>query len=704
MTVIGTAEVYIVGKDMLTPDLKRGATELTKDVGDGAEKAGGRAHAAFKKAFGSLSTAFGPALGPLQEVFDKFEGIGEAASDMRSKAGKALLAMGGTATIVGAALQGWGDKDKIAQKQLQQAIENTGGSWDEYHEKTEEVIKSGEHYGHTAQDTQSALKNIVTKTNDAKGAYASMSLVTDLAATKHISLSQASDVVAKIMNGNTRIMKQYGISQDQVAAAAETSTHKHARLNETLLNNRKDQELNKQELIKHRIAQEQEIIATTKDKAAKEDAKAAIRKYRNEIADSRDAVKGINDKLKDNKEVLKESVDKHKQAKEALDILSGRMKGQAAIAADTFTGKLQSIKAKTEDVVAQVGQKFGPALTTAGPVMMGFGAIMELGIAEKLKNAKTAISEFNAVEKISQGIKKIGMGINYALGASETAALGPIILIVAAIGLLVAAFIYAYKHIGPFHDLVNKVAHTLKTVFIGAFHAAQKAFNVFVDAFDKVWDTVRNIIKKYGVLILAVIAPFIGLPLLIMQHWDDIKDFFTKVFRNVSDAASKMADKVVGFFSGLKGRITKVFTGGLTWLYNMGRDIVQGLLNGAGALLSTIGDFFLSKVPGVLKGPLKKALGIHSPSTVFAGYGRNIMEGLMQGLESHQGSVSATMTRIMGSLTPGGGWQPAAAVASSGGSGRTINLFPNSSVDMSRTADADAIVQRLTTMVSGSRL
>ena len=50
----------------------------------------------------------------------------------------------------------------------------------------------------------------------------------------------------------------------------------------------------------------------------------------------------------------------------AIGELSTKLTGQATAAASTFGGKLDELKAKFEDQVATLGQKYGPALTAAG--------------------------------------------------------------------------------------------------------------------------------------------------------------------------------------------------------------------------------------------------------------------------------------------------------------------------------------------------
>jgi len=96
---------------------------------------------------------------------------------------------------------------------------------------------------------------------------------------------------------------------------------------------------------------------------------------------------------------------------------------------------------------------------------------------------------------------------------------------------------------------------------------------------------------------------------------------------------------VVSWFTGLPGTILGFFSGAGQWLWNIGRDMINGLLNGIRSLGSTIGNFFLDLLPDWIVGPFKAALGIHSPSTVFAEFGRNIVQGIPVGMDEEQGAL-----------------------------------------------------------------
>jgi hypothetical protein len=115
---------------------------------------------------------------------------------------------------------------------------------------------------------------------------------------------------------------------------------------------------------------------------------------------------------------------------------------------------------------------------------------------------------------------------------------------------------------------------------------------------------------------------------------------------------------VVGQIGGVIGGIYNTVVGALSgagsWLVNTGREIVNGLISGVQQLAGTIGNAFLSMVPGWIVGPFKQALGIASPSKLFKQFGRWIIQGLGIGVNAEE----KTAVRAMD--------QAAAAVAAAG--------------------------------------
>lgn len=100
----------------------------------------------------------------------------------------------------------------------------------------------------------------------------------------------------------------------------------------------------------------------------------------------------------------------------------------------------------------------------------------------------------------------------------------------------------------------------------------------------------------------------------------------------------------------------------------IGAAIIDGLIGGimskVASLKATIGN-----IAGAVSGGFKGALGISSPSKVFAGYGKNTAEGYEQGVEKHM----PTGNDFAATVAPGGSAAPVAsagaAAAGAGGGG-----------------------------------
>ncbi|MFZ5826499.1 MAG: phage tail tape measure protein [Bacillota bacterium] len=109
-----------------------------------------------------------------------------------------------------------------------------------------------------------------------------------------------------------------------------------------------------------------------------------------------------------------------------------------------------------------------------------------------------------------------------------TAALlaNPITWIVLAIIALVAAIILLWRN-------WDKV-----TTWMGqAWERIKAAFAAGRDALMGVLSRITGFFRQYWVEILAVVFPFIGLPLLIVKHWDTIRAFFGNLWESIKTAA-----------------------------------------------------------------------------------------------------------------------------------------------------------------------
>jgi len=689
MTVVGEAFVRFKAIDDITPALTGVGQKAEAAAGQAAEKTSGRFRAAMRSMVGTLSSAFGPAFEPIQEVMDKLDGIGAAAQNMRNRVGKSLLGIGGAATATGVLLTTMGDKDKISMSQLQKAVENAGGQWSKYREETEKTVKHEEHYGHTAQSTAGALNVLITRTGKIEESYKNMSLVTDLAANKHISLSAAAGIVARVMNGNTRVLKQYGIDQAAINKLTDTAGKKAKEHAMTLLQEQDATNKARIMTLKEKDAAIQATLATTKDKDERAKLHAVLAKDRLERQKLTDAISRNKEKEKELKDEIKNSTDAHAKGAAAVELLAKKMKGQADVAADSFTGKMKEARAKVEDFIATWGQRLGPAITAAGPILMGVGAIIESGIIGKLGKAVQTVGKFISIQRIAAVATRVWAAAQWVLDAAMDAFGGPILLIIIAIGALVAAVVLAYMKFKPFREIVNAIGREIKTIFLTAVHAVIAAFRWLIGAFEAVWKTVWNIVKRYGIFILAAVAPFIGIPLIIMRYWKQIIGFFRSMWSTVASTFShfvqtilnfirnlwttavsfvrRMISDIVGFFASLPGRaasaIGSIVGRVVGIISNMARNAVSAVRNfvsnaasAAGQLIGKVASALgglagtvRSKISGAFSNVKNMITGAFSGAAGWlVDAGRQVIDGLVNGIQGAIGKLTSAVGKIGG--------------------------------------------------------
>jgi phage-related protein len=254
-----------------------------------------------------------------------------------------------------------------------------------------------------------------------------------------------------------------------------------------------------------------------------------------------------------------------------MALLADKIKGQASAQADTFTGKLKSLKTTVEDNVAEFGQKYGPALTAAGMGMTALGATMSTGkaIMDTLKNSTVLQTTATKLAEAAQWAWNAAMDAN------------PIMLVVLAVAALIAAVILAYQHVGWFRAAVDAFANAAVGAFEWLLSVVQSVFGWIADH----WQ-----------LLLAILLGPIGLAVdLIVNNFDRIKG----AVLGAIGFAQSVLDGFVGFVSGLPGRVGGFFSGMFDGLKDAAKAafnfVADAWNNTAGRLNFSIPDW----VPGV---------------------------------------------------------------------------------------------------------
>ncbi len=122
-----------------------------------------------------------------------------------------------------------------------------------------------------------------------------------------------------------------------------------------------------------------------------------------------------------------------------------------------------------------------------------------------------------------------------------------------------------------------------------------------------------------------------------------IATFVTNVGRGLLD--------VIDWFKKLPGAIMNTIGDAGKWLYNIGKDMMQGLINGIQDMVKNV-----QKVAGNIgksvQDKFKSVMGINSPSTVFAMYGKNIAQGLSIGINNNAGLANNSISSMINGISP----------------------------------------------------
>lgn len=359
---------------------------------------------------------------------------------------------------------------------------------------------------------------------------------------------------------------------------------------------------------------------------------------------------------------------------------------------EAFTAKIEEGFAVLKDeVLPAVKDGFGWILDNKDILISGLAGIASGFVALKVINA------IQGAPAMLTTLKTAITGVNAALAAN------PIGLVVTAIGLLVAAFVYLWNNSEEFRNF-----------WIGLWENIKSAAGVAIEGIGKFFtETIPNfftglidwIKANWQSILLFLINPFAGLfkyfyennskfkefvdtainflKQLPSQAWTWLKNTIDKANKWRSDMVSKAKEtgtnflnNVISFFKKLPSDIAEWLSNALSkvtsWatdlankgkeaaqelfdnivntitelpekIKSIGSDIVRGLWNGINDMAGWISRKIQSFGEGVLGG-IKDFFGIHSPSRLMADeVGKFIPQGIAVGIEKNAKSVLSSM-------------------------------------------------------------
>lgn len=303
-------------------------------------------------------------------------------------------------------------------------------------------------------------------------------------------------------------------------------------------------------------------------------------------------------------------------------------------------GLLETIQIKALYAGDSLKRGFGTVKTFASSAVTGIKNVA-VNIASMARTA--AINGVTALKNMALGL--VGMArqaITTAVTAmpgliasvwSFTAALlaNPITWIIVGIVALVAAIILLWRN---WDSVVSWI---------------QGVWNGFVNGIKAGFDWIRNLFSGMPAwlqIAIAAFMPFIGIPMLIITHWDAIVGFFTNLWSRVKDAFVNGINAVKNFFLGIP-----------EWFRQSGAKIidtlVEGIKSAAMKPVEAVKGIF-QKVRNLL--PFSDAK--EGPLSELTLSGQRTMSTLAQGIEQGADLPAQAVEKGLGRIDTTGGREP----------------------------------------------
>ncbi|MFK3649296.1 phage tail tape measure protein [Lysobacter enzymogenes] len=212
----------------------------------------------------------------------------------------------------------------------------------------------------------------------------------------------------------------------------------------------------------------------------------------------------------------------------------------------------------------------------------------------------------------------------------------------------------------------------LLMLIAGLVYVIYRNWDTFGPWFQALWDGIVAIagwawewIKKLfaysplGMIInnWGTIAPYLS------GLWERVKQYVSGAWALVTGIFSGDGDKIRSGLTSMWTAINGILIGWPAKMLQAGVDMVAGLVNGIRSRLGAVGEVISSLGSGAIGG-LKRILGIHSPSRVFAQLGDFTMQGFAGGLERGQRAPLQRIATFGGRLQQAGAGIALAAATS----------------------------------------
>lgn len=331
--------------------------------------------------------------------------------------------------------------------------------------------------------------------------------------------------------------------------------------------------------------------------------------------------------------------------------------GNFAKESDTLQGKTQRLKASLTNMRDQLGMALLPIVTKVTDIL-GTTLVPVLGTAA---TAFTGMLAAAPIEQIFTGLTgamqplggllstvgQIFGQLAPILGQIITQGIIPLVSGLSA-GLVPVLTSVAQTVLPPVISALSSIAPT-----IGPALAAVGEFGATLgQQLAPIIGQLKPIVEVVFGVLGAVIGTVLGVATGLIRGFSAVlRGDFGGALTWIRTAASTAWSAISGVFSSALNGIRGALSGAVSQFVSLGSNLMSGLWRGITSVAGRIVQSVVNTVTNAVNAA-KRALGIHSPSTVFAAIGTNTGLGLVEGLRDITGKVATASERMVAAAIP----------------------------------------------------
>jgi len=193
---------------------------------------------------------------------------------------------------------------------------------------------------------------------------------------------------------------------------------------------------------------------------------------------------------------------------------------------------------------------------------------------------------------------------------------------------------------GVLIDIISGLVDVTTWAANGIFSIVTTIFGAIGDFLSSVWTGISDMFSQIWDFISGVFEGGItGIAQKLGEFARRAYQWGKEAMINLGRSISEGVQNVVQFFIDLPGKIANAIIGIGRWLYQAGKDLLMGLVNGIKDAVMAVVNTVVDAVNTAID-TAKSVLGMNSPSRVFRDIGHGIGEGLVLGIADMSSSVA----------------------------------------------------------------